>query len=180
PIQAIWFWTGVLGLGIGATFPQVNLALQNAVPMADVGAATAGRLFFVQLSQTVGATVFGALLAAQLTATLVADLKPLAQALPAPAAAYLQPYRLRDGGERVTTALAQLDAELARERFSGRRQVSLQAQIIVRRAFADAVATIFGYALPVAGLAVVLGLLLPELPLRRSNASPSPATVSKT
>ncbi|PMP85500.1 MAG: MFS transporter, partial [Chloroflexus aggregans] len=52
----------ILGLGLSPALPMLNLAMQNAVPRADMGAATASRQFFQQLGQVVGSAVFGALL----------------------------------------------------------------------------------------------------------------------
>lgn len=73
----------VLGLGIGPAMPLLNLALQNAVPFAEMGAATASRQFFQQLGQVFGAAIFGVILTTTLTNQLTANFQPIVAQLPA-------------------------------------------------------------------------------------------------
>lgn len=166
-IQEVWLWMSILGLGIGATFPQVNLALQNAVPYTNVGVATSTRLFCVQLSQTIGGAVFGAILTAMITAGLTSGLQPIAQKLPQAIAPQLDPYRLRNGG--MAEHLKALDADLARYTIDNRAQISAQVHTVVKEAFATAISRIYSYTLPFVILAVLLGFFVPEIPLRKSN-----------
>ncbi|AGY59284.1 MDR family MFS transporter [Gloeobacter kilaueensis] len=172
----IWVALAVFGLGAGATFPQLNLALQNAVPFKDVGVATAGRLFFSQLGQTISAAVYGSLLVACLSTALTANLAPIAQHLPADLAIHLTPERLRNGGSAVTGELAALRSRLAPPRFDAaqRRQVTAAVETAIKHAFAEGIARVYRAGLPLAAVALLLGLLVPELPLRRSN-SPDPS-----
>jgi EmrB/QacA subfamily drug resistance transporter len=166
-IQDVWFWMTILGFGIGATFPQVNLALQNAVPYANVGVATSARLFFVQLSQTIGGAVFGAILTAMITSGLTTGLQPIAAKLPQAIAPQLDPYRLRNGG--MAEHLKTLDADLARYSVENRIQINEQVHEVVKDAFSTAISRIYSYTLPFVIVSVFLGLFVPELPLRKSN-----------
>ena len=86
-----------LGLGLGPSLPLLNLAMQNAVPREDVGAATASRQFFQQIGQVIGSAVFGAVLTTALTAALVANLAPIQAQLPPELAAQIDPAALRNG-----------------------------------------------------------------------------------
>ncbi len=99
-----------LGLGLGPSMPILNLAMQNAVPRADLGAATASRQFFQQIGQVVGSAVFGALLTSVLTTTLSANLAPIQAQLPPALAARFDSSALRNGmaagGEGVNDAMA--------------------------------------------------------------------------
>ncbi len=86
-----------LGIGLGPTMPLLNLAMQNAVPRHDVGAATASRQFFQQMGQVVGSAIFGVVLTASLTAALTANLAPVQAQLPPALAAAFDPSTLRNG-----------------------------------------------------------------------------------
>ncbi|UFP96434.1 MFS transporter [Gloeobacter morelensis MG652769] len=174
-IAQVWFSIAIFGLGAGATFPQANLALQNAVPFENVGVATAGRLFFAQLGQTVSAALYGALLVTYLNTALVENLQPVASRLPTNLAAHLDPGRLRNGGEQAAAELAALGAEMA-PRFTPQVRQSTEAQVAtaVRRSFAEGVARVYQASLPLPLIALALGLLVPELPLKRSNSPEAP------
>lgn len=72
----------LLGIGLGPVMPLLNLAMQNAVPYAQVGTAVANRQFFQQLGQAVGAAVFGVILTTTLTHQIAEELKPVMAQLP--------------------------------------------------------------------------------------------------
>ena len=52
----------IVGLGLGPTMSMFNLAVQNAVPMNQMGVATSSSQFFRQIGTTIGAAIFGTLL----------------------------------------------------------------------------------------------------------------------
>lgn len=87
----------VLGIGLGPSLPLLSLAMQNAVPRQDVGAATASRQFFQQMGQVVGSAVFGVVLTAALTSALTTNLAPVQAQLPPALAASFDPATLRNG-----------------------------------------------------------------------------------
>jgi len=122
-----------LGLGLGPALPMLNLAMQNAVPREDVGAATASRQFFQQIGQVVGSAVFGTVLTATLTATLTANLEPIRAQLPAEMAARLDPSALRNGaagGEGAPGQAADPSAAIEQsigERFAAQRDLLTRA-----------------------------------------------------
>ena len=49
----------VFGIGLGMVMQQYMLVVQNAVPMKDLGVATAGTQFFRNIGSTVGIAIFG-------------------------------------------------------------------------------------------------------------------------
>jgi hypothetical protein len=63
-----------LGAGIGLTFPNLTLAVQNAVTMEDLGIGTSAANFFRSMGGAFGAAVAGALLTAKLDGALTARL----------------------------------------------------------------------------------------------------------
>jgi EmrB/QacA subfamily drug resistance transporter len=157
---------GIMGLGFGATFPQLNLALQNAVTYSVVGAATASRQFFQQLGQAIGAAIFGALLAALLTSTIAHNLEPIIAPLPPELGALLHPDRLRNGRTEAIKELQSLTAKLPKEQ---KRALAQKVDLALRQSFASGVAQIYAFIVPLPLLALLFGFGIPELPLRKSN-----------
>lgn len=60
----------VLGLGLGCIFPVVTTAVQNAVPRAQLGTATAAGVMFRQVGGSMAVAVFGALFAGRMADVL--------------------------------------------------------------------------------------------------------------
>ncbi|MGQ9526363.1 DHA2 family efflux MFS transporter permease subunit [Chloroflexus sp.] len=135
----------VLGLGLGPSMPILNLAMQNAVPRTDLGAATASRQFFQQIGQVVGSAVFGALLTGVLTTSLSTSLAPIQAQLPPDLAARFDSSALRNGmsasegasGEVVDPAV-RIEQAIA-EQFAVRRDLITRA---LRDADPTAIATL--------------------------------------
>jgi EmrB/QacA subfamily drug resistance transporter len=64
----------VLGLGLGLVMQVLVLAVQNAVDYRDLGVATSGTSLFRSIGGSVGVSLFGAIFAATLTASLAGRL----------------------------------------------------------------------------------------------------------
>ena len=60
----------IVGIGIGPTQSLFNLAIQNAVPVSQIGTATSTSQFFRQIGSTIGVTVFGTILTGNLMVEL--------------------------------------------------------------------------------------------------------------
>ena len=75
PLPLLWLWMAITGLGIGPTFAVFTLAVQNAVPVRDLGTATSSLTLFQQVGGTVGlaiaGTIFGAILLEEMPKQLV-------------------------------------------------------------------------------------------------------------
>jgi EmrB/QacA subfamily drug resistance transporter len=67
----------IMGIGIGPTQSLFSLAIQNAVPVAQIATATSTSQFFRQIGSTVGVTVFGTLLIGNLLVELPKQLPSL-------------------------------------------------------------------------------------------------------
>ncbi|ADV67389.1 MDR family MFS transporter [Deinococcus maricopensis] len=52
----------IVGLGLGPSMSLFNIAIQNAVPLHQIGVATSSSQFFRQIGTTIGAAIFGTLL----------------------------------------------------------------------------------------------------------------------
>jgi EmrB/QacA subfamily drug resistance transporter len=76
PLPLLWLWMFVAGLGIGPSFAVFTLAVQNSVPVRDLGTGTSSLTLFQQLGGTIGlaitGTIFGSKLLEEVPKQLVA------------------------------------------------------------------------------------------------------------
>src|SRR4029453_9376944 len=74
PLEVVWFWMFVAGLGVGPTFAVFTLVVQNAVPFHYLGVATSNLTFFRQIGGTVAlaivGTIFGTAFAEQIVPSM--------------------------------------------------------------------------------------------------------------
>ncbi len=145
--QMFGIWSGILGLGIGFVLPVLVLAVQNSVRSTDMGAATSANNYFRQIGGSIGAALFGTLLAHRLADALARELPRDQGGLPDPDSLTPQlvralPAPLRDG---------------------------------YIEAYADAMPRIFLYLVPVLVLGLALSLFLKEKPLVSQHTSVPPA-----
>lgn len=66
----------VLGLGLGLIMPVLTLVVQNSVRFEDLGTATSGVNFFLQIGGSIGVALAGTLFAGRLARQLAAHLPP--------------------------------------------------------------------------------------------------------
>jgi EmrB/QacA subfamily drug resistance transporter len=139
-------WMVVLGVGLGLVMQVMVLVTQNSVDRADLGVATATVSFLRSVGGSVGVAVFGALFTSGLATNLARD-------LPADVAG-----KLADTGGGSLQTVAALPAE---------------QQLAYKAAFADALTTVFTYALPIMAVAFLLTWLMKEVPLRTQTHGPA-------
>jgi len=158
----------LFGLGLGFTMQPLVLAVQNAVPVRDMGVATSSSLFFRQMGGTLGTAVFLSILfstvgdniqraferLAGTPAFQAAVADPAVQADPANAPV-LQMLHGGAGGALPSlddsSFINNLDPRLARPFLDG---------------FSDSVDLVLLIAACVMVVGIALTILLPELPLR--------------
>jgi EmrB/QacA subfamily drug resistance transporter len=63
--------TSLLGIGLGAVMPIMNIAVQNEFSLRELGVATSSSQLFRSLGSTLGVAIFGALLTSGITSNLV-------------------------------------------------------------------------------------------------------------
>ncbi|MEU2604125.1 DHA2 family efflux MFS transporter permease subunit [Streptomyces albus] len=141
--QVFGVWSAILGLGIGFVLPVLVLAVQNSVRPADIGVATSASNYFRQIGGSVGAALFGTLLAHRLADALARELPGGAAELPDPDS---------------------LTPQLVRALPAPLRDGYIQA-------YADAMPRIFLYLVPVLVLGLALSLFLKEKPLVSQHTS---------
>jgi EmrB/QacA subfamily drug resistance transporter len=138
------FYMFVLGVGLGLVMQILVTAVQNAVEFKDLGAATAGANFFRSIGGSFGTAVFGALFASVLPNKLVSQLHAAG----------------------VNAHLKGLNTS-----FSYKEMLKLPHNVFyaVVHAIGSSIQSVYLWAIPVAILAFVLSLTLPEVKLRTSH-----------
>ena len=130
----------VLGVGIGMVMQVLITAVQNAVPMADVGAATAGANFFRSIGGSFGTAIFGAYFSNQLPIKLRSGLAALHYTGTVPSFSKMTP-----------TSFHHLPASVL---------------LVYIRALSKSISEVYLWAIPVGVVAFALSLTLPEIALR--------------
>ncbi len=145
----------LVGLGVGASMQNLVLAVQNTVPLKDIGAASSSVAFFRSLGGAVGVSVLGAVLARRVETQIAEGLS--AAGVPASASS---------GGGSLDLA-------------------SMPPQVveIVRAAYGDATGHIFLVSAAVAVVGVLAALALRPKSLRSSldvESRPAPTEQETT
>ncbi|QFG21901.1 MFS transporter [Actinomadura sp. WMMB 499] len=132
----------LLGLGLGMVLQILVIAVQNAVPYEDLGAATSGVTFFRQIGGSFGVAVFGAVFSNALAGNVAAIARDLPPGLD-PGAVQGDPGML------------------------DRYPPGVRNEVLA--AYADSIGTVFFWAVPVAAVGFLLALFLRETPLRETS-----------
>ncbi|NUT22671.1 MAG: MFS transporter, partial [Hamadaea sp.] len=74
PLGLVGLGMALVGIGVGMTMQNLVLAVQNDVPLHEMGAASASVTFFRSLGGTVGVSVLGAVLANRVTDNIMENL----------------------------------------------------------------------------------------------------------
>lgn len=127
----------VLGIGIGMCMQILTLIVQNTAEFKDLGVATSGVTFFRTLGSSFGAAIFGTIYANQLGGRL--------------ARAFVE---ARIGNPAAVGTPAAIHALPPAQR------------IPIINAYAETLQRVFLYSVPVALLALIISLMLKEVPLR--------------
>lgn len=133
------FYMALLGVGLGLVMQVLVLAVQNTVERRDLGIATSAASLFRSLGGAFGTAAFGAILAAQLSLHLP---------------------RLVPGANGIPNLQAKPSAILA---------LPPVVRDGVIEAFARSLHVVFLYTVPLAALAFVITLFLPEIRLRETS-----------
>ena len=129
------------GAGLGMTMQTIVTAVQNAVEYRDLGTSTSATTFFRQMGGTIGAAVFGAILANRLALHLAQQLGPVAIA-------------------------GQTNRTINTNNLQAIQALPEPIKTSVLTAFTQALGDVFLVGVPVVALAFVVALFLKEVPLR--------------
>lgn len=131
----------ILGLGLGATMQNLVLAVQNSVPMADLGAASSVVAFFRSMGGSIGVSVLGALLATQVADKVTTGLAKLGI----------------DASGHSSHSIPDMST------------LPAPVREVFEHAFGESFGHLFLIGTPFAVLALVCVLFIREIPLRTSN-----------
>lgn len=132
----------LLGAGLGLIMQNVVLAAQNAVAADQIGTATSTNNYFREVGATLGVAVFGTLFTSRLADNLAGALSgngPQAAEAGITSAETLTPAAVQAAGDPLERAIVD--------------------------AYADSLAPVFWYLVPILAVALVLALFLREIPL---------------
>jgi EmrB/QacA subfamily drug resistance transporter len=133
----------VFGAGLGLNMQAIILAMQNAVPVSDMGVATSSVTFFRQMGGALGTAVF---------------LSILFSAAPSKIA-----ERFRAAGVRPPTGSVDLNDT------SNLKRLPSAVQEPILAGFSDAISVVFLVGACVLVIAFVLSLMMKEVPLRQMS-----------
>ncbi|MGA5702061.1 MDR family MFS transporter [Peterkaempfera bronchialis] len=139
----------LMGIGLGCVMQVLVLAVQNSVEMKDMGAATAGSMFFRSIGGAFGTAIFGTVLTSRLNHHISEGV----------AAAGLKGQGgggFAAGGEEKLTSGGRAAIE----------QLPVQLQDIVLNGFVKALDDLFLVGIPFVLVALVLAFFIREVPLR--------------
>ncbi|MPV66616.1 MDR family MFS transporter [Burkholderia sp. BE17] len=98
PLQTMYAYMPLLGIGLGMVMPVLTLAVQNTVDFRHMGVATSGATLFRSIGSSIGVAAFGALFSHGLQARMLQALPAGTELPPAlgPGAVHQLPDAVRD------------------------------------------------------------------------------------
>jgi EmrB/QacA subfamily drug resistance transporter len=171
----------LLGIGLGPSIPLFTLAIQTAVPVHEIGIATAAATFFRQMGGTIGIAVVGTIFATAFAGALATGMPAAIAEAPPQLRAHLVPQdrcKQSDDDNAVAFDVAKIEARADMFVPPGPDREHAHAAIenvgrVFKRAFTDALVRAFWVSLAIAALGLLITGFLPALVLR-SGAPPPP------
>jgi EmrB/QacA subfamily drug resistance transporter len=136
----------ILGVGLGLVMPVLTLAVQNALPLKDIGTGTSSNLFFRNMGSSFGTAIFGAILTNRLT------------------------HYMAQSSQGATSTGSSSD--LTNMTKAQLAQQGSGIEYTVLHSFVEAISVVFATAAVIMGVAFVLSLFLKQVSLR-TNSGPS-------
>jgi hypothetical protein len=150
----------VVGIGLGMTLPVFNLAVQNAVDVAQVGVATSSVQFLRSIGGSLGTAVFGAVMSNRFGSAFQEALpREVAARIPAPMlSTFANPQALMD--PEITSRLNADPAMLEQMR---------PVLMAVKTSLSVSIHDVFLFGTIVAAAGIVFAQMVIDVPLRQSN-----------
>jgi EmrB/QacA subfamily drug resistance transporter len=182
PLEVVWLWMFLAGLGVGPTFSVFTIVIQNAVPFHELGVATSNLTFFRQIGGTVAlafvGTIFGTAFEEQLGPQLEAAGVPpqlVAGFGQASASGQLDLGQLTGVGDLGAAIMAAIPAQ-----FQAAVAPYIDAMVEgIHGAFSLATAQTFWLGVVGAVIALIAAVAIKEIPLRASNSAPVPSQAAR-
>jgi EmrB/QacA subfamily drug resistance transporter len=167
PLLYLEFVMFLLGAGSSLYRQTITLSMQNALPQADLGVATSSNTFFFQIGSTIGAAAFLSITYST-AGGAIRTAYAAASAAPAFRAAVTQ-----QPGQAGLLRLASSGSQPALNNTAFLQRLSPVLAQPFRQGFTSALDIAFLTAAAVMAAALVLALLIRELPLRTTIAAPA-------
>jgi EmrB/QacA subfamily drug resistance transporter len=167
PLLYLEFVMFLIGAGSSLYRQTITLSMQNALPQADLGVATSSNTFFFQIGSTIGAAAFLSI-AYSTAGGAIRTAYTAASRAPAFRAAVTQ-----HPGQAGLLRLASAGSQPALNNTAFLQRLSPVLAQPFRQGFTSALDIAFLAAAAVMAVALVLALLIRELPLRTTIAAPS-------
>jgi EmrB/QacA subfamily drug resistance transporter len=176
PLEIVWFWMFLAGLGVGPTFSVFTIVVQNAVPFHELGVATSNLTFFRQIGGTVALAIVGTIFGTTFKEQLAPQLATAGVPAPvvqgfnqASSSGALDFNQLTGVGDLGASILANIPAQA--KPFIEPYIANIVAGI--HQAFSLGVAQTFWIGVAAAIVAAIAAMGMQELTLRTSRA-PAP------
>jgi Na+/melibiose symporter-like transporter len=137
----------ILGVGLGMVMPVLTLAVQNALPLKDIGTGTSANLFFRNMGSSFGTAIFGAILTNRMSHYLA------------------QANHGHTAGAATTNLTNLTKAQLE-------AQAGPSVAYTVLHSFVEAISVVFATAAVIMAIAFVLSLFLKQVSLRSVGSAP--------
>ena len=172
PMPALWAAMFVTGLGMGPVFSVFALAVQNSVPVTQIGAATSSISFFQQVGGSVGLAITGTVFANTMSTQIPASLG--SAGIPGQVTGAL----FQSGSLQALTGAGTSNSSFLASLPAGTRDLiapySTAIVDAVHSAFSIATASTFTIGVATALVASGLVLLFREAPAAARAAEPEP------
>ncbi|GEL96057.1 MDR family MFS transporter [Cellulomonas composti] len=165
PLGQIFAISIVFGLGLGFTMQPLVLAVQNAVPVQDMGVATSSSLFFRQMGGTLGTAIFLSILFSTVVGNIGRAFEKAATT-PEFQATLKDPAVLNDPANAPVLHALQTDTPVSIENSSFIANLDERLAHPILEGFAASVDLVLLVTVFIMAVGVLLTVLLPELPLR--------------
>jgi EmrB/QacA subfamily drug resistance transporter len=177
PVETVWLWMFIAGLGVGPTFSVPTIVIQNAVPFRQLGVATSNLTFFRQIGGTIALAFVGTIFGTAFKDNLVPQMS--AAGVPpqvvdgfaqASSSGSFDLSKLTGVGDMGQLILAQIPAQFqeAIKPFIGAMVEGIHG------AFSLATAQTFWLGVAGAIVAGLAAVAIKEIPLRASNTAAVP------
>ncbi|GGK60490.1 MDR family MFS transporter [Nocardia camponoti] len=170
PLWLAMIFMACTGFGLGNLMQPLTLALQNALPPADMGVSTASATFFRQIGGTLGAAVFLSILFSLITPNITDEMQAAAKD-PAYQHAVVEGLHSTNPADvTLSKGLVAHDTSAASSVLSDSsviQQLNPELAKPFKVGFADSMSTVFLVAAGVALIALLLVLFWKEVPLRQ-------------
>jgi EmrB/QacA subfamily drug resistance transporter len=165
-------WMLIAGLGVGPTFSVTTVAMQNAVPVRRIGVATSNLTFFRQIGGSVGLAIAGSIFASTFASQLPAQLATAG----VPAAVVSQFAQGSGSATNSLTGVGNLTSQLNAQLPAAAKPFIPHIAAGIQGDLATAIAGLMWLGAAASLAALLVLLLMPELPLRRTTTAEEEAS----